>query len=233
MPDRPPRHPGRDEIRRPPEPTEDDHEPDRRPGSSRPALRPGCRRRPALRRTGRPRTASSRSTAQQPQYGQQPVRRAARSTASSRTAAAGSPVRGAASTASSRALRPAARRTASSRPTASSPAYGQYGASAVPAQPPHVIIAAVLGFIFGALGVLVTLVLFIGGAFATGAAAAPDDEIPGSGALAGAVGGVADRLRAARPGLDRRHDLGLGVGADRPQPRDAAGRRARSRWRSR
>ena len=38
----------------------------------------------------------------------------------------------------------------------------------------------------------------------------------------------ADRLRTARPRVDRGHDLGLGVGPDRPQPRDAAGRRARS-----
>ena len=44
-------------------------------------------------------------------------------------------------------------------------AYGQYGASGVPAKPPHVIVAAVLGFIFGALGVLVSLGLILGGAF--------------------------------------------------------------------
>jgi hypothetical protein len=45
------------------------------------------------------------------------------------------------------------------------PGYGQYGASGVPAKPPHVIVAAVLGFIYGALGVLVSLGLILGGAF--------------------------------------------------------------------
>ena len=45
------------------------------------------------------------------------------------------------------------------------PAYGQYGTTGVPAKPPHVIIAAVLGFIYGALGVLVSLGLILGGAF--------------------------------------------------------------------
>jgi len=70
------------------------------------------------------------------------------------------------------------------------PGYGQYGASAVPAKPPHVITAAVLGFIFGALGVLVSLFAIIGGAVATGAADSADEEFLGLGALAGAVGGV-------------------------------------------
>jgi hypothetical protein len=42
--------------------------------------------------------------------------------------------------------------------------YGQYGTSATAAKPPHVITAAVLGFIFGAFGVLFTLVAFVGGA---------------------------------------------------------------------
>jgi hypothetical protein len=45
------------------------------------------------------------------------------------------------------------------------PAYGQYGTAVVPAKPAHVIIAAVLGFIYGALGVLVSLGLILGGAF--------------------------------------------------------------------
>jgi hypothetical protein len=70
------------------------------------------------------------------------------------------------------------------------PGYGQYGASAVPARPPHVIIAAVLGFVFGALGVLVSLFSIIVGAVAAGAGDAADEEIPGLGAVAGAVGGV-------------------------------------------
>ena len=42
------------------------------------------------------------------------------------------------------------------------PAYGQYG-SAQPAKPGSVVTAAVLGFIFGALGVIFTLVLFVAG----------------------------------------------------------------------
>jgi hypothetical protein len=68
--------------------------------------------------------------------------------------------------------------------------YGPYGTSAVPARPPHVIIAAVLGFIFGAFGVLATIVLFISGAFVTGGGAAGNDEFPGLGAIGGAVGGI-------------------------------------------
>jgi hypothetical protein len=68
--------------------------------------------------------------------------------------------------------------------------YGQYGTTAVPARPPHVIVAAVLGFIFGALGVLVSLFSIIFGAAASGSATSADEEIPGLGAVAGAVGGV-------------------------------------------
>ena len=52
------------------------------------------------------------------------------------------------------------------------------------------IIAAVLGFVFGAFGVLVSLGGIIGGAVASGAADSADEEIPGFGAVAGAVGGV-------------------------------------------
>jgi hypothetical protein len=69
-------------------------------------------------------------------------------------------------------------------------AYGQYGTSAAPAKPPHVITAAVLGFIFGAFGVLVSLAAIIFGAAASGAGDSVDDEIPGFGAVAGAVGGA-------------------------------------------
>jgi hypothetical protein len=76
------------------------------------------------------------------------------------------------------------------QPQYGQPGYGQYGASAVPAKPPHVIIAAVLGFIFGAIGVLLSLGSIIVGALASGAADSADEEIPGFGALAGAVGGV-------------------------------------------
>ena len=47
-----------------------------------------------------------------------------------------------------------------------------------------------LGFIFGAFGVLLSLVSIVGGAVASGAAGDADEEIPGFGAIAGAVGGV-------------------------------------------
>ena len=43
------------------------------------------------------------------------------------------------------------------------PSYGQYGAGQ-PAKPGGVITAAVLGFIYGALGLLITLGIFVGGA---------------------------------------------------------------------
>jgi len=42
--------------------------------------------------------------------------------------------------------------------------YGQYGQTAVPARPAPVVVAAVLGFVLGALGVLVSLGLLLGGA---------------------------------------------------------------------
>jgi hypothetical protein len=42
--------------------------------------------------------------------------------------------------------------------------YGAYGTTAAPAKPAHVIVAAILGFIFGAFGVLVTLFALLGGA---------------------------------------------------------------------
>ena len=42
--------------------------------------------------------------------------------------------------------------------------YGQYGQTAVPARPAPVVVAAVLGFVFGALGVLVSLGLLLGSA---------------------------------------------------------------------
>ncbi len=68
--------------------------------------------------------------------------------------------------------------------------YGQYGQIAVPAKPAQVIVPAVLGFIYGALGVLVTLLLFLGGVAATSAGNSADSSIPGLGRLAGALGGV-------------------------------------------
>jgi hypothetical protein len=68
--------------------------------------------------------------------------------------------------------------------------YGPYGQSAVPARPGGVVTAAVLGFIFGALGVLVSLVFIVGGAAATGAAGAANEDLLGLGEFAGAVGGL-------------------------------------------
>ena len=50
--------------------------------------------------------------------------------------------------------------------------------------------AAVLGFVFGALGILSTLVLFFVGVAATGASRSADSTVPGLDALGGAIGGV-------------------------------------------
>jgi hypothetical protein len=68
--------------------------------------------------------------------------------------------------------------------------YGQYGQSAVPAKPGGVITASVLGFVYGAFGVLASLVLIVGAAAFSGAGAGVDEEIPGLGPVAGAVSGV-------------------------------------------
>ena len=67
--------------------------------------------------------------------------------------------------------------------------YGQYGTSATPAKPPHVIIAAVLGFIYGAFGVLMSVGLILGGAFLGSFFGEIEDEAGVSGA-AGAITGV-------------------------------------------
>jgi hypothetical protein len=66
------------------------------------------------------------------------------------------------------------------------PAYGQYG-SAQPAKPAAVVVAAVLGFVFGAIGVIGTLVLVFAGALFGGLDA---DETGGFGDLAGAAAGI-------------------------------------------
>ena len=65
--------------------------------------------------------------------------------------------------------------------------YGPYGQSAVPARPGGVVTASVLGFILGALGVLVSLVLIVLGAAASNSDA---EVIPGLEEFAGVVGGV-------------------------------------------
>jgi hypothetical protein len=53
-----------------------------------------------------------------------------------------------------------------------------------------VVTAAVLGFVLSAFGVLASIGLFIGGAFVTGGGAAANDQIPGLGAVGGAIGGA-------------------------------------------
>ncbi len=68
--------------------------------------------------------------------------------------------------------------------------YGQYGTTAVPARPAGVTIAAVFGFIFGALGVLASILLIFAGAIFGGAAGGADEAIPGLGSFVGAVTGV-------------------------------------------
>jgi hypothetical protein len=67
--------------------------------------------------------------------------------------------------------------------------YGSYPAGgAGERRPGGVITAAVLGFLFGALGILATLGLFFVGAIASGASTST--SIPGLSAFAGAVGGI-------------------------------------------
>jgi hypothetical protein len=66
--------------------------------------------------------------------------------------------------------------------------YGQYGASATPAKPPHVIIASVLGFIYGAFGVLASLGLILGGAFLGSFFGSLEDETGVDGAGAAITG---------------------------------------------
>ncbi|MGY1730818.1 hypothetical protein ACI798_04800 [Geodermatophilus sp. SYSU D01045] len=68
--------------------------------------------------------------------------------------------------------------------------YGQYGQGGVPAKPGGVVTAAVLGFVLGAIGVLISLLLVFAGAVASSAGDELDNEIPGFGSVAGAVGGV-------------------------------------------
>jgi hypothetical protein len=70
------------------------------------------------------------------------------------------------------------------------PAYGPYGQTAVPSRPGGVITAAVLGFLFGAIGIIVSLAAIVGGAVVGGATSAADEEIPGLGTLGGALGGA-------------------------------------------
>jgi hypothetical protein len=68
--------------------------------------------------------------------------------------------------------------------------YGQYGRSAVPAKPGGVVTAAVLGFIFAALGVLMSLSLIVLGAAATGDSGADEEDLLGLGDISGAEAGA-------------------------------------------
>jgi hypothetical protein len=67
--------------------------------------------------------------------------------------------------------------------------YGQYGNTAVPARPGGVTIAAIFGFIFGALGVVATILLIFAGAIFGGATSGADEAVPGLGSVVGAVTG--------------------------------------------
>jgi hypothetical protein len=70
--------------------------------------------------------------------------------------------------------------------------YAQYGpgVGGRPDRPGGVMTAAVLGFIWGALGVLVTIGFIVGGAFFGGSANDADNAIPGLGSAFGAAAGV-------------------------------------------
>ena len=61
--------------------------------------------------------------------------------------------------------------------------YGQYGSPATPSRPAHVIVPAILGFVFAAFGVLMTLGIFLGGAVVVSMAGAFDSGAFDSGAL--------------------------------------------------
>lgn len=68
--------------------------------------------------------------------------------------------------------------------------YGQYGPTGVPTKPGGVVVAAVLGFIYGAFGLLLSFFAMVVGAAASSADSGLEEEIPGLGPVAGAVGGV-------------------------------------------
>lgn len=65
--------------------------------------------------------------------------------------------------------------------------YGRYGGTSQPSRPPHVVAAAVLGFVFGAFGALATLAAVLLGVAAGGV----DDAPPGFQSVADAAAGVA------------------------------------------
>jgi hypothetical protein len=76
------------------------------------------------------------------------------------------------------------------QPGYGAPAYAPYGQVEPAKRPGGVVTASVFGFIWGALGAIVTVVLMAGGAFFSGASGSADDTLPGLGAFAGAAAGV-------------------------------------------
>ena len=196
------------------------------PGRSEPPLRPGPPA--AASRTaaaGRPlRAAAARPAApvrpaavrRQPAYGQQPY---------AAPAPYGRPVRAAAR------LRPAARvpaRSTASRPATASTAPPRCRPSRRTSSPPRSSASSSARSASSS-----SLFAIIGGARGHRCGGQRRRGDPGPRRARRRRGRGADRLRHARPGLDRGHDLGLGVGAHRPQPRACCWSAARSPWRSR
>lgn len=68
--------------------------------------------------------------------------------------------------------------------------YGQPVPGGRPARPGGVVTAAVFGFIFGAIGALVTIFFIFVGAAASGAGGDIDEELPGFGEAFGVFGGA-------------------------------------------
>ena len=70
------------------------------------------------------------------------------------------------------------------------PAYAQYAQVQPAGRPGGVVTAAIFGFIFGALGVVVTGLFLVLGAAAGSAAGSADNAIPGLSSVVGAAAGV-------------------------------------------
>jgi hypothetical protein len=68
--------------------------------------------------------------------------------------------------------------------------YGQYGQTAVVSRPGSVVTSVVFGFIWGALGAIVTIFFIVAGAAVGGASSSFEDSIPGLGSIAGAAAGI-------------------------------------------
>ena len=76
------------------------------------------------------------------------------------------------------------------RPEGYGQEYGYHSAAAAPERPGGVVTAAVLGFVFGALGALVGIVTLVAGAAASTAGDDLDQQFPGFGSVSGFVGGA-------------------------------------------